>query len=262
MGKLFHFIAITAILLYLTSCITARRLNYLQSPNNMISDYKDTLPYQDYLLGIGDKLYVNIISTDKETNSLFNGSSNMGSMYQLNSSYTDLFTYSIQTDGTIEFPMIGKIQLAGMTIREATDKLEVAIQPLFKFNTVELRLIGRYFSVIGSGSAGYFPIVREKINIFEALAEAGDISVFGDRANVRIIRETPEGTVVKKFDIRSKEILHSEFFYIQPNDVIYIQTLNEQFFSIQNMPTLMSTTFSTLSFGGFLYQLFVPKTTN
>ena len=76
------------------------------------------------------------------------------------------------------------------------------------------------FSIIGSGTNGRYPIMREKMNIFQALALAGDISTFGDRSSVKILRESPSGTRVSVFDIRSKEIINSEYYYIQPNDVI------------------------------------------
>jgi polysaccharide export outer membrane protein len=91
---------------------------------------------------------------------------------------------------------------------------------------------------------------------------AGDIGMFGDRGRIKIIRETDNGTIVKSFDIRSEDILHSEFYYIEPNDVIYIQTLDEQIFSISNFPTLLSTTISSISFAAFLFQLFYPAAAN
>ena len=94
---------------------------------------------------------------------------------------------------------------------------------------------------------------REKINIFQALAMAGDVGMYGDRSRIRILRETDNGTIIKSFDVRSADIIHSEYFYIEPNDVIYIQTLNEQFFSITNLPSLFSTVISTFSFGVLIY---------
>jgi hypothetical protein len=109
--------------------------------------------------------------------------------------------------------------------------------------------------VIGGGKSGYYTMPREKINIFQALAMAGDVGMYGDRSRIRILRETDNGTIIKSFDVRSADIIHSEYFYIEPNDVIYIQTLNEQFFSITNLPSLFSTVISTFSFGVLIYIL-------
>jgi polysaccharide export outer membrane protein len=265
-------ISVAIVFLFL-SCITSKRVNYLQSSGKAIPAYTDSIGYQDYLLRVGDKLYVRIYSTHMETNELFNGGSIYQSSHlmQANSAYSDLYAYMIQPDGSIIFPMVGEIQVAGMTVREATRAMEDAIkpflekteEPVMQFSSVDVRVIGRYFSVIGGGRAGYYPILREKISIFQALAMAGDIGVYGDRGKVRIIRETSSGTVVKKFDVRSEDILQSEFYFVEPNDVIYIQTLDEHFFSITSFPSLLSTTFSTISFGAFLYNfLFIKPLAN
>ncbi len=239
-----------------SSCITSRKINYLQKPDFMIPSYKDTTTYEDYLLKPGDRLYVKIYSTDEKTNMLFNGSEQT-SMIVLStggqSSMMDLYTYLVLNDGNVIFPMLGKVHLEGLTVRDATSKLEKEIAPYYKFSTVEMKIIARYFSVIGGGRAGYFPIPREKINIFQALALAGNIDVYGDRSRLRIIRETVNGTEIKMFDVRSKDIIHSEFFYVEPNDVIYIQSVDEQFYSVTNLTSLFGTILSTISLGTIVF---------
>lgn len=252
--------------LIFTSCITARKVNYLQKPDFLIPSYKDTTTYEDYILRPGDRLYVKVYSTDEKTNMLFNGGSQVSQMMMSSgssqggasqgggSSYYDLYSYLVQDDGTISFPMLGKVYIEGMSVRDATYKLEKEIEPYYRFSTVEMKIVQRYFSVLGSGRAGYFPIPREKINIFQALAMAGNIDIFGDRSKVRIIRENENGTEVKTFDVRSADIIHSEFFYVEPNDVIYIQTLDEQFYSVTNLTSLFATVLSTISFGTIIFQ--------
>jgi polysaccharide export outer membrane protein len=229
----------------------------MQNPNNIIPAYRGSLEYEDYRLKSGDKLFVRVYSTHEETNALFNGpysqllSANIDANPQ-----ADLYAYSVQPNGTIVFPMIGEVPVVGKTVREATRVLEKAIEPLYSFSTIELRLLNKYFSVIGANRTGHYPIIREKINIFQALAMAGDAGTYADRSKVRIIRETESGTVVKIFELRSRDIIYSDFYYIEPNDVIYIQRLDEQFFSITNLPSLIATTISTISLGIFSYNLF------
>ncbi len=243
----------------LTSCITARKINYLQYPDRQIPSYKDTVTYSDYRIKQGDELFVRVYSTHEETNAVFNSGHNQSINYTFSGTgtggLTDLYSYEVLPNGNIVFPMIGEVYMLGKTVREATAQLEKAIAPLFLVSTVEVRLLNKFFSVIGSGRNGYFPIVREKINIYQAIAMAGDVGEFGDRSKIRIIRETKNGTVIRKFDLRSRDILHSEYFYVEPNDVIYIQTMDEQFFSIQNLPGLFSTTITTITFGVFIYNL-------
>jgi len=240
---------LTLILVFFNSCISSKKVNYMQTPGFNIPAYKDSVSYSDYRLRKGDCLYLKVYSTDQKTNSWFNGS-NIGSSTQ--GSILDLYSYIVQSDGNITFPMIGKVKIEGKTLREATIDVEKAIEPLFKYSTAELRIVNRNFSVIGGNASGFFPILREKINIFEALALAGDINIYGDRSKIRILRETDKGVIVKTFDIRSSDIIHSEFYYIEPNDVIYIQNLEEQFFSLTSLPSFISTVISTFSMGALL----------
>ena len=84
---------------------------------------------------------------------------------------------------------------------------------------------------------------------------AGDIGDFGDRSRVRIVRETEGMTQIKEFDVRSEDIINSEYYYIEPNDVIYIQRIKGQSFGINSVTTTISVVATTLAFGGFVYGL-------
>lgn len=253
-NTILRFSFILWVIVMLSSCITARRINYLQYPDNIIPSYRETLMLEDYRLRTGDRIFVRVYSTHAATNDLFNSPNTQGAITQMGgTALNDLFSYEIKMDGYVTFPMIGEVFMLGKTTREANAQLEKAIEPYFQVSSVEVRVIGKFFSVIGAGSSGLFPITRENINIFQALALAGDIGTFGDRSAVRIVRKTNEGVVIKKFDIRSRDILNSEFFYIQPDDVIYIQTMDSKFFSILNLPSLLATSISTFSFGLFIY---------
>ncbi len=242
----------------LSSCITSEKVNYMQPHGFNIPAYKDSIVFEDYRLRVGDRLFVKVYSTDEKTNILFNGVTNNSQSMMLNSNSgpgTDLYTYQIEQNGSITFPMIGDVNVAGKTLREATAVLEKALQPIFKYSSVEMHITNRYFSVIGSEKSVFISMPQEKINIFKALAMAGDIGIYGDRKRVRVLRETENGTKINVFDIRSADIIHSQYFYIEPNDVIYIQTMNEKFFSITNFPSFVSTFISTISFGVLIYDL-------
>lgn len=256
------------IISFLSSCVTSKTINYLQKPGFDIPAYKDSISFTDYRLRIGDRIFVKIFSTDDMTNALFNAgmSGNNAMMMSGGGAGSDLYTYLVEESGSIAFPMIGDVAVVGKTVREATIALEKAIEPLFKFSSVELRVLNRSFSVIGNGNSAFINMPQEKINIFKALALAGDVGMFDDRSRIRVLRETENGVQVKMFDLRSIDLLHSEYFYIEPNDVIYIQPLNEQFFRITNLPSLISTVVSSFSLGVLLYnsatQIVNPSTSN
>lgn len=257
-------LSVLLITCFFSSCITARKVNYLQDSSSAIPYYNDSVGYEEYILKPTDKVFIRVYSPDDKINTLFNGNNNNISANMSSSDYSDLYTYIIKDNGTIKLPIAGDIVVAGNTVREAKKKLESAINSVIKDNcAVDLRVVGRYFSVIGSNVNGRYPIFREKMNIFQALAMAGDISTFGDRSKIKLLRESPNGVEVKVFDIRSKDIINSEFYYIQPNDVIYIQDVKSQFFSVTSFGSALSTTFSTLSFGILIYNLATPdKKTN
>ncbi len=256
------------IISFLSSCVTSKTINYLQKPGFNIPAYKDSISFTDYRLRIGDRIFVKIFSTDDMTNALFNAGmgGNTGTMMMGSGAGSDLYTYLVEESGSIAFPMIGDVAVVGKTVREATIILENAIEPLFKFSSVELRVLNRSFSVIGNGNSAFVTMPQEKINIFKALALAGDVGIFDDRSRVRVLRETENGVQIKMFDLRSIDLLHSEYFYIEPNDVIYIQPLNEQFFRITTLPALISTVVSTFSFGILIYdsatRIVNPSTSN
>lgn len=255
------------IISFLSSCVTSKTINYLQKPGFRIPAYKDSISFTDYNLRVGDRLFVKIYSTDDMTNALFNaGIGGGGSMMGGGGGSSDLYTYLVEENGCITFPMIGDVAVVGKNIREATIVLEKAIEPLFKFSSVELRVMNRSFSVIGNGNSAFVTMPQEKINIFKALAMAGDVGMFDDRSRIRVLRETDNGVQVKMFDLRSIDLLHSEYYYIEPNDVIYIQPLNEQFFRITTLPALISTVISTFSFGVLIYdsadRIVSPSSTN
>jgi polysaccharide export outer membrane protein len=255
--------------LLMASCVTSKKVNLMQEAgHNGIPAYTDTLSYEDYCVHAGDRLYVYVYSIDERVSSMFNASGNGINSSQIRQgnnmggSY-DLYTYLVYEDGTIDYPMVGRLSVRGKTTREIKNDLEqrlmeyVQDQTDFKLLSVEVNIVRRSFSVISDHGSGTFSLDKEKVTIFEALAMAGDIGDFGDRSKVRIIREIEGQTQVKVFDVRSADIVNSEFYYIEPNDVIYIQRIKGQSFGINSVTTSISVAATTLAFGGFVYGLVV-----
>lgn len=244
----------------LSSCITARKTNYMQKPGMGIPSYKDSVSFEEYRLKLGDRLYIRVYSLDNDMNLLYNGGG-ANSMNMLGSSgaYSELYTYLIMDDGTISLPKLGDVYVEGLTLLELKYKLNKELAPYFITTTpidIDVRRIQRYYSIIGEGGSGRFPISREKINLFQALAQAGDIGLYGDRSKIQILRETEEGAKIIEFDIRSEDIIHSQYYYIEDNDVIYIKPMTEKMFSITTIGALFGTILSTVSFGYMLYTTF------
>lgn len=262
-----HFIYIALFGFLLTSCVTARKVNYMQEPDKYIPSYADTLDFEDYQLRIGDRLYIYVYSVDENIQKMYNaGGTNASQMRQQMSqggtygSY-DLYTYLVDQDGFIDFPTIGKIQVLGNTTREVKHKLEQELSTLLhelpgghSMISCEVNIVNRSFSVIGAQSGRYM-INKEKMTIFEALAMAGDLREFNSRKEIKLVREINGVTTVKTFDARTKDIVNSEFYYIEPNDIIYIRQIPGYSFGINHVTTVIGVTASTISFGAFIWSI-------
>ncbi len=266
MKKFKNIIILAVVSLAMMSCVTARKVNYMQEPDKQIPSYADTLAFEDYQLRIGDRLYVYVYSLDENIQKMYNaGGSNASQMRQQMTqggtygSY-DLYTYLVDEEGNMDFPTIGKVFVQGLTTREVKHKLEQELSTLLQdlpgYNTisVEVNIVNRSFSIIGAQSGRYM-INKEKMTIFEALAMAGDLGEFNSRKEIKLVREKNGVTTIKTFDVRSKDIVNSEFYYIEPNDIIYIRQIPGYSFGINHVTTVIGVTAATVSFGVFIYSI-------
>ncbi|MBR6508144.1 MAG: polysaccharide biosynthesis/export family protein [Paludibacteraceae bacterium] len=250
------------------SCVTSKKVNYLQEPtkHNKIPSYADTVDYEEYKLRTGDRLYIYVYSLDENIMRMYNagtGSQSRSQMmqqmqYSGGRTTNELYSYLIDKEGNIDFPTIGKVQVAGLTTRETKRVMEEQLSSLLKeipgYTTisVEVMVMQRTFSLIGVQS-GRYPIDKEKMTIFEALALMGNLQTYSDRSRVKIVREINGETVIKTFDLRSKDIINSEFYYVQPNDIIYVRELTGKAFGITSAGAGVAVVSATLSFGVFVY---------
>ncbi len=232
----------------LSSCVTNKKTQYLQSVDeNNVPEY-EVVEQASYQIQAGDELYIQVSPFDPEMKEMF-------SLDKGRTSFSDaeamlhLQSYTVYQDGNIDYPLIGRIPLAGLTAREARDRMDsLLIGSFFNEAEVTVKLVNNYVSVVGDvKKPGKYSIYKDNLNIFQALAMAGDVSTFGDRSTVRIIRHKPDKTFVKTFDLRSEEILGSEYYYIQPNDVIYVSRIKGQFFGMDSFTDFVSLVSGSLS---------------
>ena len=262
-------ILIFAVVVLMASCVTSKKVNYLQEPtkHNKIPSYADTIDFEEYKLRTGDRLYIYVYSLDENIMHMYNaggGQSRSQMMQQMQYSggrtTNELYSYLIDKEGFIDFPTIGKVQVAGLTTREAKRLMEEQLSSLLKeipgyaTISVEVTVMQRTFSLIGVKS-GRYPIDKEKMTIFEALALMGNLQTYSDRSRVKLTREINGETVIKTFDLRSKDIINSEFYYVQPNDIIYVRELTGKAFGITSAGAGVAVVSATLSFGIFVYTI-------
>ena len=242
------------------SCLTPKSINYMQRPSEHIPDYPDTVGFKEYRLQKGDYINIRLYSLNEADLSLYNCNSsttNASSDLSADNPMGRLCLFIVDNDGNIDYPYIGEIAVAGKTLRDVKFELEeIFNKNIAKYISVDIALANRSFSIIGEGVSKRISMPHDKITIFQALAMAGDLSDFADRSIVRLVRLTERGTIVKKFDLRTEKIIDSEYYYIQPNDVLYIQPSCIKNVGIKHVSTMLSMAISTASIGIILYKVF------
>ncbi len=211
----------------MSSCYSHRVIGYLQEPTkgNKLPVY-DSVSYEPYRIRVNDEIIYRLITMD-ETYSKMLGTNNISSGQYANS-------YRVQADGTVDLPFLKPLKMQGLTEVEAQNLLRDAFKEIIPDADVKLALYNKYFSVIGDANAGQFYIYKEKMNIFQALAMTGDVMNSGDRRHIRIIRPRDNGQEpeVLEFDIRTNTIIDSKYYYVYPNDVIYVARQKNSFYTV------------------------------
>ena len=136
--------------------------------------------------------------------------------------------YLVENDGCIEFPVIGKIKLEGLTIEQANKHIEQKIAPYVQSGaSYQVNTIIDNFEVTVMGEVkrpNTFTVTRNKMTILEALAQAGDMTIYGRRDNVKLLRQQPDGEYsIHEIDMRDANIINSPYYYLQQRDVVYVE---------------------------------------
>ena len=240
--KILYGLLLLPLLLSLSSCYSHKVIGLLQEPtkHNDLPVY-DSAEYVPYTIRVNDEIIYRLITMDETISKTIMG----------NQSYTGQYanSYRVYSDGTIDVPFLKPVHVEGLTIEQAQDTLRAAFREIIPDADVKLALYNKYFTVVGDINEGEYYIYKEKMNIFEALAMTGDLMNSGDRRHVRIIRpqgngEEPE---VLEFDIRTNSIINSKYYYVYPNDVIYVARTKDSFFKVPSYTGFLGLITSSLS---------------
>ncbi|NLO70145.1 MAG: hypothetical protein GX102_04230 [Porphyromonadaceae bacterium] len=244
----FLFLALTVLLL--SSCYTQKDKRLLQEAKSL-PQYSNEL-FKDYLLQINDELYFRLLTSDEDFLKLIE-TGNVSTQQRL--------SYRIFTDGTVDMPFASSIKVEGLTIEQATEEVRKHYAQLVSDAEVKLALANKTFTIIGEAGSGVFPIYKDKMTIYQALAQSGAIALSADRKHVKIVRETNGVPQILEFDIRPKSVIDSKYYYIYPNDIIYVQKDAASFYKTNSYSGLMALITSSLSLltTVFYYTKFVNK---
>ena len=260
MKKFSYFVLLVALM---TSCSAPKNVAYLQNSDDV--DLSSEYLYDAKIMP-KDVLTITVNTVNPEASAPFNlivrntltsTSSNIGP------TGGSLQTYLVDNEGGIDFPVIGYIKVGGLTKRECEKLIHDKVKPYLNAAenpVVTVRMSSYSISVLGEVTRpGSYQVSREKINVLEALAQAGDLTIYGVRENVKLIRENAKGhKEIHTINLNDANLLTSPYYYLQQNDIVYVEPnkVKSQNSSIGQSTTLwISATSILISMASLLYNI-------
>lgn len=238
MKKIVQYISLILLLVAMTGCYGYRQVGLLQERDDL--PQYDSVAYQPYRLQVNDEIIYRVITMDETLAKTLSSNETTTSQYAN--------SYRIYSDGTVDIPFLAPVKLAGLTELEAQDTLRKAFREIIPDADVKLAMYNKRFTVMGDARSGVYNIYKERMTIFQALAMSGDLMNSGDRRHVRIIRPRGNGEpMVMEFDIRPNSIINSEYYYVYPNDLIYVSRDSGSFYKQSSYSSFLALITSSVS---------------
>lgn len=253
-------LGILTVLLAMTfaSCVPQKKMLYLKDAEmlteNVSKDYVNDRAV-NYRLQPGDNLFIRVMNTiDERSAAALMGDSGGSRMYYSSDAAIYLQSYTLDEEGCIEMPLTGKISLKNLTVDEAKERLQIELDKYVNQTTIIVKLSNFNLTLLGEVTRpGMYKVYQSQINLFEAISLAGNMTNFAKKSDVRIIRQTDDGSEIITVDMGQADILSSPYYYLKPNDIIYVEPLKIKQWGFTTFP--YSTVFSIITLGVTLYSL-------
>lgn len=214
--------------LLVSGCTSYKKVPYLQDPE-VVNNYGKEIPLYDAKIMPKDILNITVNTTDPAAAAPFN----LTVQDPLNASISSYRTttqpslqqYLVNNEGEIDFPVLGQLKVSGLTKNQAEGLIRERLIPYLKETpVVTVRMVNYKISVLGEVThPGTFTVTNEKVNVLEALAMAGDMTVYGVRDNVKLVREDADGKrQIQTLNLNDANLVLSPYFYLQQNDILYV----------------------------------------
>lgn len=216
--------------LLMGACSVPKDVVYFQGVDSLTPEQVDKMN-QSYVAKISpdDLLTITVTAWDPTVVTPFNppvfayatqGETNAVSSGQLR-------TYLVDTDGNINFPVLGKIHVAGLTKQELSDKMQEMINPYVKDALVNIQIVNYKVTVMGEVSRpGAIPVKNDRISILDAIGQVGDLTINANRKNILVVRDNNGAKEFARLDITQPDIFTSPYYYLRQNDVVYVEPNN------------------------------------
>lgn len=217
-------------------CIPQKKMTYFKETSLIVDTVASNLSDEVYKIKPKDELYISIQSMDPETYSFFTGGVDNNSNFTSEAAIY-LNSYTVNDSGKVALPVLGEISIKGLTLLEATTKIETELKKYLNEVIVIIKLSGFRVTLLGEvDRPGRYITFVSNLNIMEALALAGDMTAYGNREDVTIIREVNGKEQIIKVNLLDRSILNSPNFNLLPNDIIYVPALNAKTWGFESFP--------------------------
>ena len=244
--------------MFFASCVPYKKMLYLKDAQmvaeNQSANYVNERNV-DYKLQPGDNLYIRFINTIDERNAAALAGDNTSRTYSTSSDASIyLHSYTLDEEGCIELPLTGKIELKNLTVDEAKARMQTEVDKFVNQTTIIVKLSNFNLTVLGEvAKPGMYKVYQSQINLFEAVSMAGNMTNFAKKNEVKIIRQTDTGSEIHIVDMGQADILSSPYFYLKPNDIVYVEPLKIKQWGFTTFP--YSTVLSIVTLAITLFNL-------
>lgn len=214
-----------AVMALMASCVGKRSINYLH--DGSLSNTSKLFPNRkfEYRIQVNDVFSIRVLGLDEANSRLFNVEATNSGL-SLNDAALYVNGFSVDKAGNVELPSVGRVKILGLTVGEAQDLIQRKINEYFANATVILKLVSFRVSVLGAVERpGTYFVYNNQITLLEALSQAGGPSEMGDKRHVTLMRQSDQGTQALYLDLGKTSVLSSEYYYLLPNDVVYVPSL-------------------------------------
>lgn len=230
-----------------TSCVSQKKILYLQNEQMLNDSVFMSIEYPNertfnYKVQPGDNLYIRIASLDEKFAAYFNfmnhgGSYSYSTQYSSGNAAIYLNGYTVGADGNIDLPFVGDVFVKDYTVDEIQVKVQEIMNEYLRETVVYVKLGVFNLTILGEVlRPGQYQIYQSDINLFQALALAGNATDFANKSNIKIIHQTPKGSQVVRVNLNEADVLSSPDFYLKPNDIIYVEPLKTKQFGFTSVP--------------------------
>lgn len=232
------FFLVFVFLLFVSSCVTQKDVEYLQDKTEAAKIFNEA-PVGDYKLKPNDELYIQITSLDDEAANIFSsgGAQQMYYVATIQPYGASLISFTIDKEGFVLLPVIGKILVKDKTTSEVSELIKVSLTNILSQPVVTVKLVNRYVSVLGEvRNPGHFAYAQDKLSILDAIGLAGDMTDYANRYEVILTRNENGKNIRIPVDLSKSDVLASNYYYIRPNDIVYVMPLRKKFWGLRQFP--------------------------